>query len=492
MAARIAALLEPPVERIETHAAIILLSGERAFKLKKPVSFSFLDFTTIDARHRALEAELRLNRRTAPELYEAVIPVTEQDGGKLVLDGAGAPVEWLLVMRRFPAECRLDQVAERGALDDALVEALAAGIVAFHASLEPLPEAGGAAAMREVIDGNAEDLRQSVPKVFEPVAVEQLLAATARTFEQQASRLEERRRAGFVRHCHGDLHLANIVLLDGRPVLFDCIEFNADFARIDLLYDLAFLVMDMVERGFAVAARTLLQAYTDRTEDDSGLALLPLFLSIRAAIRAKVEAFAGHAEPARTYLQLAGRALAPASPRLLAIGGRSGTGKSSVAGRIAPQLGALPGAMVLRSDVIRKRLFGREPTDRLPTEAYREAVSAEVFERLARRAEILLAAGRTVVADGVFGNPAKRQRIAAAASRAGVPFTGIWLEAPEAVLETRVGARTGDASDADVAVVRAQAAMPTGVIDWARVSAAGELDQVVDRVRDRLEQQATG
>lgn len=474
-------MLPGPVERIETHAAIILLSRDHAYKLKKPVAYSFLDFTTLAARRKALEAELALNRRTAPDLYETILPVT-RTGDDLALEGEGEPVEWVLRMKRFPEACRLDHVAERGELDAALIDALAGAIVAFHAALEPLPEAGGAAAMQDVVEGNAQDLRRSVPDVLDAGPVEQLVATTARELERQHDQLEERRRDGFVRHCHGDLHLENIVLQGGRPVLFDCIEFNDDFARIDLLYDLAFLLMDLLDRGYGSEARDLLQAWLDRTEDDAGLVLLPFFLSVRATVRAKVEAFAGHREKARGYLGLARNALDAVPPRLVAIGGRSGTGKSSVARALAPRLGAMPGAVLLRSDVIRKRLFGKAPTERLPEAAYAETVSAEVFERLAVRAETLLRAGRTVVADGVFADPAKRERIERAASAAGVSFCGFWLEAPEPVLEERVGGRRGDASDADIAVVRAQAAMPTGRIDWQRIDATGTIEAVAGRV----------
>jgi len=483
----IAALLPGPVERIETHAAIILLTPDRAYKLKKPVAFSFLDFTTLEARQAALEAELRLNRRTAPEIYERVLPVVASASG-LALDEPGEPVEWLLEMRRFPEAGRLDHVAERGELDAALVEALARTIAAFHERLEPLVEAGGAAAMREVADGNAEDLRRSVPAVFASEPVEALVARTAAELDRQAGLLDARRAAGLVRHCHGDLHLANIVLLDGHPVLFDCIEFNDAFARVDLLYDLAFLVMDLVDRGYRPAAQGLLQAWNERCEDDAGMALLPLFLSIRAAVRAKVEGFAGHGAPACGYLDLASRALEPVPPRLIAIGGRSGTGKSTVARLLAPGMGAMPGAFVLRSDVIRKRLFGAEPEATLPAEAYAEAVSTEVFERLAARAEVLLEAGRTVIADGVFGQGWQRQRIAAAAAARGAPFAGFWLEAAQAILEDRVAGRTGDASDADVEVVRAQAAMDTSRIDWRRIDAAGGAAGVAATIRQALGQ----
>ena len=461
------------------------MSGDRAYKLKKPVCFSFLDFRTLAARRAALEAELRLNRRTAPDLYQAVVPATEADG-ELNIDGAGEPVEWLLVMARFPEACRLDHVAERGGLDAAVIEALARSITAFHDALEPLADAGGASAMREVVCGNVEDLRRSVPDIFPSDRVEALIAATDKALDGAADQLDYRRRAGLVRHCHGDLHLENIVLLDGGPVLFDCIEFNDAFAQIDLLYDIAFLLMDLLDRGYRVEALAFLQAYTDRVEDDAGLALLPLFLSLRAAVRAKVEAFAGECEPAMGYLDLASRALRPAPPRLIAIGGRSGTGKSSVARHVAPLIGAMPGALLLRSDVIRKRLFGCEPTDRLPEEAYADDVSERVFERLAERAETLLRAGRTVIADGVFGDPAKRERIAQAAEAAAVPFHGFWLKAPQAVLEERVSRRRNDASDSDLAVVRAQGAMAAGPVDWVSIAATDSVERVAERLLARL------
>ncbi len=186
------------------------------------------------------------------------------------------------------------------------------------------------------------------------------------------------------------------------------------------------------------------------------------------------------------YLDLARRALLPAPPRLIAIGGRSGTGKSSVARHLAPSIGAMPGALLLRSDVIRKRLFGCEPADRLPEEAYAEDVSERVFERLALRAETLLRAGRTVIADGVFGDPAKRERIARAAAAAAVPFQGFWLEAPQAVLEERVAKRRNDASDADLAVVRAQGAMAAGPMEWESIAATDSVEKVAERLAARL------
>ncbi|MFZ1427073.1 MAG: AAA family ATPase [Geminicoccaceae bacterium] len=482
------------VERIDTHGAIVLLAGERAYKLKRAVRFSFMDFSTLDLREAALRSELELNRRTAPMLYRRVLPITREPDGSLALDGSGSPAEWLLEMSRFPESAQLDHVAARGELTANLVEALAATISEFHATAEIHRDRGGFAAMRDVVEGNAGDLTSLAPEVLDAKAVAALNRATSELLEASAALLERRRLAGRVRHCHGDLHLANIVLLDRRPVLFDCLEFDAALACIDVYYDLAFLVMDLIERGLTDRARLLLQTYGDSVQDDSGQALLPLFIAIRATIRAKVAGFnarvlegEGRAEKvrdARAYLDLAHRALRPEPARLLVVAGRSGTGKSSVAAVLASGLGAMPGAVILRTDVIRKRLFGRHASERLPAEAYTPDVSARVFLTVAARARELTKAGRTVIADGVYGSPVQRAQIKAAARQAGVPFRAVWLEAPELVLERRVTERTGDASDADVAVVRNQArSLKDPSVTWPRVGAGRALAEVAADIR---------
>ena len=483
------------VERIDTHGAIVLLAGERAWKLKRAVRFSFMDFSTLERREAALRAELALNRRTAPTLYRRVLAVTrEPEGGRLALAGAGEPVEWLLEMARFPAEAQLDRVAERGGLDAALAEALALTVQRFHEAAERRPDLGGLAGMAEVVEGNAGDLAGLAPAVLDRPAVAALNTATRAELQRRAELLEARRRAGLVRHCHGDLHLANIVLLEGRPVLFDCIEFDERIACCDVLYDLAFLIMDLVERQLSAQAWALLQAYHECLGEDAGLALLPLFVSVRAAVRAKISGFgaavlegearAAKVAAARGYLDLAALALKPAPPRLLAVGGRSGAGKTSVARALAPALGAMPGASLLRTDVVRKRLLGRPPSERLPPAAYTPEVSAQVFATVAERARVLLTAGRTVIADGVYGEPAQRHGIEAVAAGQGVPFRAVWLEAPAATLEERVAARRGDASDADVAVVRRQAeGVDESLVAWPRVAAGGGSAEVAAAVR---------
>ncbi|MFL5333587.1 MAG: AAA family ATPase, partial [Geminicoccaceae bacterium] len=454
---------------------------------------SFLDFTTLQRRERALRHDLALNRVTAPELYRRVLPVTADPAG-LALDGSGEPVEWLLEMQRFPAEAQLDRIAASTGLSTTLIDRLAA----TQAAARQTPDQGGLAAMREITRGNRVDLDAAVPAVFSAEDIGRLDAGTRALLSRDGPLLDHRRAAGFVRHCHGDLHLANIVLLEDRPVLFDCIEFADDFACIDVLYDLAFLLIDLTEKGHRPAASRLLNGWLERTGDHAGLALLPLFLSLRAAIRAKVLGLAANTDPtaglgeARRYLALATGFLDPPPPVLLAIGGGSGTGKTTLARALAADLpGPSPGAVILRSDAIRKALFGRNPTDRLPHEAYTPEISARVFATIVRRAATCLAAGHSVIADAVYGQPEHRAQIEAVARGRDVPFVGAWLAAPVATLVARVGQRYGDASDADAAVVRRQReSIDESSIAWQRVDAARPVEavkaEVAGIVRRRL------
>jgi predicted kinase len=285
------------------------------------------------------------------------------------------------------------------------------------------------------------------------------------------------------------------VLLDGAPVLFDCLEFDEGLATIDTFYDLAFLLMDLLHRDLGGLAQRLLSGYLDATCDDAGTALLPLFLSCRAAIRAKVEGFAAQSEAgeakeeiaaARAYLDLAQRFLAPEPARLIAIGGVSGTGKSTLARALAPGLGAAPGAVTLRSDVIRKKLFGAAPTERLGPEAYREGVSAKVYDRMISRARTLLGAGHSVIVDAVYLEDRDRAHIEQAAIDTGVPFAGLWLTAPAETLLVRVRGRKEDASDATAAVVQSQLEVDPGPLDWSKVDAGADPDTVAASARRAL------
>jgi uncharacterized protein len=461
--------------------------------MKRAVRYSFLDFSTLEKRRHVIEAELRLNRRTAPQLYRRVLPVIGDENGQLVLEGSGRPVEWLLEMTRFDQSALLDNVAARHGLDDALLEQLAEELVSFHHATDVRTDHGGVAGIRAVIEGSAEDLGSLDEEILPKDAV---VAVNERAFaelETHRALLEERRRTGRVSYCHGDLHLGNIVLIGDRPVLFDCLEFDEALACTDRLYDLAFLLMDLCHRGLRPEAQRLLSNYLDIEPDDAGLVLLPLFQSCRAAIRAKTQGFAarlaegdGRSKPvrqARAYLDLALQMLAPPPPRLVAIGGLSGTGKSSLARELAPALGAAPGAIVLRSDRMRKRLLGSKPAERLPPEAYAPEVTTRVYREIARRAEAILGAGHSVIADAVFADQAERRAIEASAERAGAAFCGLWLEAPAWEMQRRIAGRRGDASDATVEVLRRQQGYELGQITWARIEAGDELATIAARAR---------
>jgi len=484
------------VERITTHAAQVFLLGECAYKMKRAVQYSFLDFTTLDRRRRALEAELELNRRTAPMLYRRLVPVTREADGRMALAGDGEVVEWLLEMVRFDQAARLDRLAKRGELTVEIVDDLAAEIADFHDRAAPRSAHGGYAGMRTVIEGNAEDLA-TLPDAVLPAGRSQRLTVCCREELVRRRRLlEGRRRSGRVRHCHGDLHLGNIVLLDGRPVLFDCLEFDEALASTDTLYDLAFLLMDLDHQDLRALAQRLLSGYLEATRDDAGVALLPLFLACRAAIRAKVLGLGAAGESdgaadgaiaeARAYLERALAYLEPPPPRLVAVGGLSGTGKTTLARRLAPALGPAPGAVIVRSDVVRKRLHGVAPGDRLPPAAYRKEASRAVYDALAARAAALVGAGHAAIVDAVFLDPEERAQIEAVAADAGVPFVGLWLRAPEDVLVGRVAGRRGDASDATPEVVRAQLAIDPGPMSWRPLDAGGPAAGVADAARSLL------
>jgi aminoglycoside phosphotransferase family enzyme/predicted kinase len=477
-----------PVEQITTHISHVFLTPDRAYKLKRAVRLPYLDFSTPDLRRAACERELMLNRRTAPELYERVSAITRRPEGSLALDGGSSAVDWLVMMRRFDGDRLLDRVAEREGLAQDLLVKLADTIWDFHRAEAPAqPAADVVTAMSAVIDGIEESFAACPSEAFAAGVAARVVSACRNRLGETAELLRQRQLDGKIRHCHGDLHLRNICLIGDRPVLFDCIEFSDALATIDVLYDLAFLLMDLLHRRLGPAANLVFNRYLDRSGDSGGIALLPLFLALRASIRAHVLASAtkpgaDFAEP-RAYLDLAQDFLEPHKPRLVAVGGLSGTGKSTLAYGLAPDLGAAPGARVLRSDVIRKRLFSLAPEARLPEAAYTQEVTAKVYAALADEAGQVLRAGHSVFADAVFADPAERDQVAAAARSARAGFVGLWLEAPQAELERRIGARRNDASDATVEVLRRQLDFDLGRLDWRRVDVSGSAAQALANAR---------
>jgi aminoglycoside phosphotransferase family enzyme/predicted kinase len=487
------------IQRIETHASMVFLAGSFAYKVKRAVKYPFLDFSTLEKRHQACLNELRVNARTAPQLYLEVLPITAGTSSEFQIGGKGQAVEWVLLMRRFDQDKLYDRLAEAGRLPLASMVPLAEVIATFHDSADRLLNPGHSVAPLEaILRDNAEALASN-PKVIPQDAARELSRLSRERLAALVPLLRARAQGGFVRHCHGDLHLRNIVEIDGRPVLFDAIEFDDSLATIDVLYDLAFLLMDLGKRGLTAHANAVLNAYLDHegsTANLIGLVALPLFLAMRAAIRAKVELLRANTnaaeqaeatrKEARSYFDLARSFLTPTPPRLIGIGGLSGSGKSAISRAIAPYIGAFPGAVHIRSDVERKRLFGVAPSEKLPERAYAPEVSDEVYAICRKRALMALGGGQAVIVDAVHAKQDEREALGALAGATGVPFTGLWLEAPPEVMRQRIARRTNDASDATPAVIDAQLDYEIGEQNFQLIDASLPFEQVVAACLDKL------
>lgn len=481
--------------RIDTHAATVFLTRDRAWKLKRAIRFGYLDFSTAERRKAVLEEEFRLNRRTAPDLYITVHAINRGPSGRLAIDGTGEPVDWLLEMYRFPDGALLSDAVSKAPLATSLLMRLADRIHSFHAGADILTSNEGATAFRRVLEGNIASM-EAFPEILARQETAALSASLLALHTRLSPRLDERARSGRVRHGHGDLHLANIAMIEGEPVLFDCLEFSTELATVDVLYDLAFLLMDLWQRGSWVEANIVFNRYLDLSPaDETGVALLPLFLLVRAAIRSHVlaaQSVRSGGDPqltsrARAYLRLARDFLEPCPPRLIAVGGLSGTGKSTLARALGHRIGQPPGARILRSDVLRKRIAGVPPETRLPAQSYSPSASIEVYRLLRSLAADHLAQGCAVIADAVYADPAERTGIMEIAEQAGLPFDGIWLIVSDKTRAQRIAARPLDASDADVALVHAQAGRDVGQLgSWRPLSADGSLADTTTAALDIL------
>jgi aminoglycoside phosphotransferase family enzyme/predicted kinase len=485
----------PRVLRIDTHAASVFLVGRRALKIKRAVRFPFLDYSTLAKRKAACEAEMIVNLPFAPQIYHRVVPITRGADGSLSIDGSGIPVEYAVEMERFDERQTIDLLAEAGPLDLELVDDIAEVIAASHVKAAPAPTEPWVESIPSLITGNTAGFRAAGGIRGE--TIDELDHASQSAFLRIREVLERRGKRGFVRHCHGDLHLGNMVLIAQKPVLFDAIEFDPAMASIDVLYDLAFPIMEFLHYRRPAAANRLLNGYLAMTPDENldALAALPLFLSVRAAIRARVlhDRLARNcvdetavAATARAYFELACRLITPQAPQLVAIGGLSGTGKSVLARALASAVEPLPGAVVLRSDVARKQLFQVGETRRLQAHAYQPEVTKQVYEVLARRAGQVLSQGHSVVVDAVFARQSERNAIREIGRAQSIPFVGLFLVADLATRMRRVGQRKGDASDATPEIAELQQGYDVGTVDWARIDASGTPEQTLESGRAEL------
>lgn len=465
-----------PVSQIhvaETHISWVALTGDWAYKLKKPVNFGFVDFTTLDLRQAACHEEVRLNRRTAPELYDDVVTLTAEPSGPR-FGGTGPILEYAVRMRQFRQEDMLDQRLTRGELSDDDVTTLAREVACLHrqaavASVEsPFGEPDS---IRATVQECLNDLMRASLPADTRIHIDQLNEWTNAEWNRLKETFMERKRNGWVRECHGDLHLGNLVLYRGRPTLFDCLEFNPELRWTDIICDVAFLVMDLHDRGASSLAWQVLNEWLQQTGDYHGLRVLKYYLVYRALVRAKVAALRlqqpdlspidlqQHQQHLHSYAELASMLARPVSPAVLLMNGVSGSGKSFVARQLASSLGAVQ----IRSDVERKRLFGVWPTPAasLPkqSEMYGSHATRQTYQRLQTLTRDIVHSGYPVIVDAAFLRHSDRLTFAAMAEELSVPFVIVACSASESELRRRVSARQSvgqDASDADVDVLDQQ------------------------------------
>lgn len=464
--------------RIDTHMSHVFLTPRHVYKLKRAVRHPFADMSHLSQREAACREELAINRRLAPNLYELVARVALRGDGTLEIDGESPPDDFLVRMRRFPDGALFSEMAAAGRLTPAHVDAAIDRLIELHRAQPP-----------DFAHGDPDDLRITLRNLRQTARASEacLPAPMRRLFDQldlnltrHEARLAARKARGRVRRGHGDFHLQNICVFEGAVTPFDALEFDPALATTDVIYDLAFLVMDLQARGRPSEANRAMNRYWDLfDEDEEDLVLLPFFMALRAAVRMAVAREADKQDEVELYLVLAESLLTRHPGRLVAIGGLSGSGKSSVARGVAPYLPGCNGARILSADILRKRGAGLPLDTRLDSSFYTPERRAEVYAALAARAGRVLSAGMSVVADATFQDSGARRQIEATAETH--TFTGIWLDADVNARTTRVAARRGDVSDVSAAVAARQAA-EGDIGQWRRVDAGRPLSDVVDDV----------
>ncbi len=464
--------VQEPIQLLQTHVSYVFLTGDYAYKVKKPVNFGFLDYSTLEKRQHFCQEELRLNQRGAASLYLAVVPIY-QTGDTFALTAPGEPAEYAVKMQQFPQETLLSQVFERGELTEAMLRQLAEAIAQFHQAAETNDEIlsfGTVEAVRQSIDENYEQTLGFIGGPQTQVQFDGTQAYTDQFFATQADLLQQRIDGGWIRACHGDLHLNNICHWQDQLLLFDCIEFNKPFRFVDVMYDIAYIVMDLTAQGRSDLAATFISHYVEQTGDWEGLQVLPLYVSRQAYVRAKVTSFLlgdpsipedvkqQASETATKYYSLAHDYVQPRQGKLILMAGLSGSGKSTTARFLANQLGAVQ----LRSDAVRKHLAGIPLQQRGDDSVYTPAMSQKTYDRLLSLGILLAQQGYTVILDAKYDRVAFRAEAIAQSQAHQLSLRVVYCTAPEAVLKQRLDARRGDIADATLAVLANQVMEPFG------------------------------
>ncbi|HEY9642688.1 MAG TPA: AAA family ATPase [Coleofasciculaceae cyanobacterium] len=450
--------VQSPIQLIQTHVSYVLLTGDYAYKLKKPVNFGFLDYSTLEKRQHFCQEELRLNQRCAPELYLEVLPIAEADG-HFYLNGTAEPVDYTLKMRQFPQEGLLANLYSQGKLTTDRLQELARVIARFHqttASNDYIRSFGEPAKVREAIDENFQQTEKYIGGPQTQTQFDETRAYNDRLFAEESHLFVERMHADRIRECHGDLHLDNICLWNDRLWLFDCIEFNEPFRFVDVMYDIAYVIRDLEARERPDLSTLFLNTYIEETGDWEGLQVLPFYVNRQAYVRAKIVSFLlddpavpaadkekAQATAARFY-RLAWQYSQPRQGRLTLMCGLSGSGKSTTARALACHTGAIH----IRSDAVRKHLGGIPLDQRGGDELYSAEMTQKTYDRLLNLGILLAQRGYPVILDAKYDRQSLREPVMATAQQQQMPLQIIHCDAPFEVLSDRLRRRTGDIADA--------------------------------------------
>lgn len=458
-------------ELVETHISWVLLTGKYAYKIKKPVDLGFLDFSSIDKRKFYCEEELRLNRRLAPDMYLAVIPVTGTSSEPQI-NGTGAAIEYAVKMLQFPQEAQLDRVLAKGALTQKNIDQLAHRIALFHQHITPTATDSPFGTPEHIHEPVMENFTQIADRLDDPADIKALLSLKHWADGEYTNKLlvlRERKQNGFIRECHGDLHLRNVALLEEEILIFDCIEFNPNLRWIDLMSEVAFMVMDLQDRNHPTLASRFLNHYLQHSGDYAGLNILTYYLVYRAMVRAKVDCIRASQSDVleveqnkildeyRSYIKLAEFYTQRKQAVLMITHGLSGSGKTTVSELLLEHLPAIR----IRSDVERKRLYGYETEGKthadVNTGIYSKEATDKTYAHLATLAEGIIRSGFSVIADATFLKQAQREIFYALGKKLSAPYIIIDCQAPDLILRERISQRAQTEQDASEAT--------TGILD---------------------------